>query len=68
MSAEMGTNHALGSLPPVINLLPRQGFNRNRALSPNAAVERTDFEQSPVNIGFYRNPRRTCLVQNAAAL
>jgi hypothetical protein len=29
------------------------------------AVGRTDFEQSRVNIGFHRDPRRTCLVQNA---
>ncbi len=29
------------------------------------AVGRTDFEQSRVNIGFHRDPRRTYLVQNA---
>ena len=34
----------------------------------NGAVERTAFAQNRVNIGFHRDPSRTCLVQNAAAL
>jgi len=52
-------------LDPDLDETRNHETRNHETMNLKTAVGRTDFEQSRVNIGFHRDPRRTYLVQNA---